>query len=101
MQDRDTIRKQNAQVQEPHASHFKLTQQALGQSGGRILNPLEVTQVGQVGPCLCFLLLCFQSIWGSAVWFTVRAGIVNIVCECVAGSLCACGCVEHFLQTTY
>jgi hypothetical protein len=52
MQDRDAIRKQNAQVQEPHASHFKLTQQALGQSGGRILNPLEITQVTQVGACL-------------------------------------------------
>jgi hypothetical protein len=45
LQDRDTIRKQNAAVQDPHTSHFKLTQQALVQSGGRILNPLEITQV--------------------------------------------------------
>ena len=47
LQDRDAVRKQNATVQEPHTSHFKLTQQALVQSGGRILNPLEITQVGR------------------------------------------------------
>lgn len=49
LQDRDAIRKQNEAVQDPHTSHFKLTQQALVQSGGRILNPLEITQVGQSG----------------------------------------------------
>jgi hypothetical protein len=49
LQDRDAVRKQNATVQEPHNSHFKLTQQALMQSAGRILNPLEITQVGTAG----------------------------------------------------
>lgn len=51
VQDRDAVRKQNATVQEPHNSHFKLTQQALMQSAGRILNPLEITQVGAAEAC--------------------------------------------------
>lgn len=58
LQDRDTIRKQNATVQDPHTSHFKLTQQALVQSGGRILNPLEITQVGGCCCCSCAVLAC-------------------------------------------
>jgi len=44
LQDREAVRKQNATLQDPHTSHFKLTQHALVQSGGRILNPLEITQ---------------------------------------------------------
>lgn len=63
------MRKQNATVQEPHNSHFKLTQQALMQSAGRILNPLEITQVGAAGVLGC--LICRRPAAGSmryAAW---------------------------------
>lgn len=44
MQDRDLVRKTNLKREPEHMSHFKLTQQALACSGGRMLNPLEITQ---------------------------------------------------------